>query len=148
MSTLVRWNPWHEMNTLQRQLDRLFEEGPASYSAFGNFAQVPAAELSQTDEAVHLKLEVPGLKAEDFDIEVTERAVAIRGERKSERTDEENGTTRSEFYYGKFERVIPLPARVENAEVTASYQDGMLNLVLPKTAQERNKVVKVNVSAS
>ncbi|MEO1404562.1 MAG: Hsp20/alpha crystallin family protein [Cyanobacteria bacterium J06635_1] len=149
MSTLIRWSPWQEMGTLERQLNRLFEDtlAPVSFSEFGNFTKVPAAELTETDEAIHLKLEVPGLKAEDFDIEVTERAVAIRGERKSEQTSEENGKSRSEFYYGKFERVIPLSARVENTDVTADYQDGILSLVLPKTAQERNKVVKVNVSA-
>ncbi|MEO0458760.1 MAG: Hsp20/alpha crystallin family protein [Cyanobacteria bacterium P01_A01_bin.114] len=147
MSTLIRWNPWQEVSTLERQLNRLFEDtlAPMSASEFGNFAKVPAAELNETDEALYLKLELPGIKAEDLDIEVTERAVAIRGERKSEQTAEENGAARSEFYYGKFERVIPLSARVENTEVTADYRDGILNLVLPKTAQERNKVVKVDV---
>ncbi|MEM9162936.1 MAG: Hsp20/alpha crystallin family protein [Cyanobacteria bacterium P01_F01_bin.4] len=147
MSTLIRWNPWQEMGTLERQLNRLFEDtlAPVSFSEFGNFTKVPAAELTETDEAIHLKLEAPGLKAEDFDIEVTERAMAIRGERKSAHSSEENGKSRSEFYYGTFERVIPLSARVENTDVTADYQDGILSLVLPKTAQERNKVVKVDV---
>ncbi|MEM9904348.1 MAG: Hsp20/alpha crystallin family protein [Cyanobacteria bacterium P01_D01_bin.44] len=147
MSTLIRWNPWQEMGTLERQLNRLFEDtlAPVSFSEYGNFTKVPAAELTETDEAIQLKLEAPGLKAEDFDIEVSERAVAIRGERTSEHTSEENGKSRSEFYYGKFERVIPLSARVENTDVTADYRDGILSLVLPKTAQERNKVVKVDV---
>ena len=151
MSTLVRWNPWQEISTLQRQLDRLFEDRlvPVSLAEFGNFAKMPAVELSETAEAIHIKLEAPGLKAEDFDIKVSERAVAIHGERKSEhQTEDQNGRTRSEFYYGSFERVIPLSARVENTQVQADYQDGILSLVLPKTAQERNKVVKVAVNAA
>ena len=71
--------------------------------------------------------------------------VAISGERKSETKSEEKGITRSEFRYGKFQRVIPLPARIENTNVTAEYKDGILELTLPKSEAEKNKVVKVNL---
>jgi HSP20 family protein len=144
---VVRWNPWQELNTLQRQLERAFEEPFASTSVanFGNVAKVPAAEISETEDAVHLKLEVPGMEAKDLDVQVTENAVYISGDRKSETKQEENGKTRSEFYYGKFQRVIPLPVRIQNTNVTAEYKDGILHLTLPKTAAEKNKVVKVNL---
>ena len=146
---LVRWNPWREINTLQSQLDRLFDETlvPATSLERG-LLRVPPAEMKETEEAIHLKLEIPGLEAKDLDVQVTEKAVSISGERKSETKAEENGKTRSEFYYGKFERVIPLPARVQNTNVTAEYKDGILNLTLPKTEQEKNKVVKVNLEQS
>lgn len=143
---LVRYNPWNEMNALQRSFNRLFDDMLApDNSDFGNFSKVPAAELSETDEAVNLKLEIPGMNAKDLDIQVTEDAVSIRGERKEESTTEENGTKRSEFRYGKFERVIPLPARIQNTDVKADYKDGILNLHLPKAQEEKNKVVKVNL---
>ena len=126
---LVRYNPWQEMNSLQRQLNRLF------------------------DDALHLKLEVPGMEAKDLDIQVTAEQIAIAGERKSETKSEENGRTRlcgavsfrTEFRYGKFSRVIPLPVRIQNTNVTAEYKDGILNLTLPKSEEEKNKVVKVNL---
>ena len=144
--TLVRYNPWHEMNALQRSFNRLFDDMLTSdNSDFSNFSKVPAAELSETDDAVNLKLEVPGMNAKDLDIQVTENAVSIRGERKKENTTEENGTKRSEFRYGKFERVIPLPTRIQNTDVKADYKDGILNLHLPKAQEEKNKVVKVNL---
>ena len=92
-----------------------------------------------------MKLEVPGVEAKDLDVQVTEDAVSIVGERKSQAKTEENGTTRSEFQYGKFQRVIPLPARIQNTKVQAEYKDGILNLTLPKTEQEKNKVVKVDL---
>ncbi len=143
---LVRYNPWHEMNALQRSFNRLFDDMLAPESSdFGNISKVPAAELSETDDAVNLKLEVPGMNAKDLDIQVTEQAVSIKGERKEETTTEENGTKRSEFRYGKFERVIPLPARIQNTDVKADYKDGILNLHLPKAQEEKNKVVKVNL---
>lgn len=144
---LVRYNPWQEMNSLQRQLNRLFDDAltSANWDDFGNLSKIPAAELTQTDDALHLKLEVPGMEAKDLDIQVMADRVAIAGERKSETKTEEDGRTRSEFRYGKFSRVIPLPVRIQNTNVTADYKDGILNLTLPKSEEEKNKVVKVNL---
>jgi HSP20 family protein len=137
---LVRYNPWQELNALQRQIDSLFEDFPAPH-----FARAIAAELHETEEAIHLKLELPGIEAKDVDIEVAENAVKVVAERKEETKTDNNGKTRSEFYYGKFQRVIPLTARIQNTNVKAEYKDGILNLTLPKTEQEKNKVVKINL---
>ncbi|ELS02256.1 molecular chaperone (small heat shock protein) [Xenococcus sp. PCC 7305] len=144
---LVRYNPWQEMNSLQRQLNRLFDDAltPDNWDNFGNLSKVPAAELTEADDALHLKLEVPGMEAKDIDIQVMADRVAISGERKSQTESESNGSTRSEFRYGKFSRVIPLPGRIQNTNVTAEYKDGILNLTLPKSEEEKNKVVKVNL---
>ena len=145
---LVRYNPWQEMNSLQRQLNHLFEDALSGEGTnrFGDWSGFPAAEITEKDDDIHLKLEVPGMEAKDLDIQVMADRVAISGERKSEIKSEENGSTRSEFRYGKFQRVIPLPARIQNTNVTAEYKDGILNLVLPKSEEEKNKVVKVNIS--
>jgi HSP20 family protein len=136
---LARRNPWNEFNAITNQLDSLFAELQAPTF------KTPAAELHETNEAVYLKLELPGIEAKDVDIEVTENAVKVVAERKTENKTEENGRTRSEFYYGKFQRVIPLRARIQNTAVTAEYKDGILNLTLPKSEAEKNKVVKVNL---
>ncbi len=142
--TLVKWHPWREVNTLQRQLDRFFDDEfwTTPWRDFNRLATVPAAEISEDDQAIYLKLEIPGLEAKDLDIQVTDRAVSVSGERKSENTSE----TRSEFYYGKFQRVIPLSAQVENTNVKAEYKNGIVSLTLPKTTVEKNKVVKVEIN--
>ena len=144
---IVRYNPWQEMSSLQRQLNRLFDDAltPENANNFGNWSNFPSAEITEKDDAFHLKLEVPGISAKDLDIQVMADRVAIAGERKSETKSEENGRTRSEFHYGKFQRVIPLSARIQNTDVKAEYKDGILNLTLPKSEEERNKVVKVNI---
>lgn len=144
---LVRYNPWQEMNSLQHQLNRLFDDAltPENWDNFGNWSSFPAAEIIDRDDAFHLKLEIPGIDAKDLDIQVMKDRVAIAGERKSETRSEDNGTTRSEFRYGKFQRVIPLSAHIQNTDVTADYKDGILNLTLPKAEAEQNKVVKVNL---
>ena len=144
---LIRWQPFQEIDTLQREMNRLFDDVLAPTNRRDNgFAFVPAAELKETPEALHLKLEVPGLDAKDLNIEVTADSVSISGERQSEVKSEEKGIFRSEFRYGKFQRVIPLHTQVDNQKVQAEYKDGILTLTLPKLEDERRKVVKVNLA--
>jgi HSP20 family protein len=144
--TIVRYNPWSEMNSLQRQLNKMFDDAltPATLADFGNFSKLPPAELTETEENLVLKLEVPGMQPADLNIEATAKSVSISGDRQSEIKSEEDGKTRSEFRYGSFQRVIPLPVAIQNTEVKAEYKNGIVYLTLPKA--EKNKVVKVNLS--
>lgn len=144
---LIRWQPYREINTVRNQLDRLFDDvfAPISVAQQDWFTSVPAAEISESEDAVLLKLELPGMNPKDLDVEVMEQSVSISGERKSESTTDDDGVTRSEFRYGKFQRVIPLPTRVQNTKVTAEYKDGILHLNLPKSEEVKNKVFKVNL---
>jgi HSP20 family protein len=81
---LVRWTPFSEIDRLQHQMNRLFDETWAGALGHDNFIANPAVELSETTEAVLLKLEIPGMDAKDLDIEVTKNNVVVRGERKQE----------------------------------------------------------------
>ncbi len=145
---LIRWTPLREIDELQKEMNRFFNTLAPATRMDGEqeiFSFVPAAELTETPESLHLKLEVPGLEAKDLDVEVMADEVRISGERKSQNQTEENGITRTEFRYGKFHRVIPLTIRIDNTNVTAEYKDGILTLTLPKAEAEKNKVVKVNL---
>jgi HSP20 family protein len=143
---LVRWQPFQEIDTLQRQMNRLFDElMPMTREGGNGIAFVPSAEMEETADAIRLKLEIPGMDAKDLNIEVSAEAISISGERKSETKSEEKGVTRTEFRYGKFQRVIPLSTRIQNDKVEAEYKDGILNLTLPKAEEEKSKVVKVNL---
>jgi HSP20 family protein len=143
---IERWEPFREIDTLQRQINRLFDRLiPTNGGERAAITFVPAAELAETDDAIHLKLEVPGLEPKDINVEVTPEAVSISGERKTETKTEEHGVTRTEFRYGKFQRVIPLPTLVQNDKVQAEYKDGILRLTLPKSETEKQKSVKINL---
>lgn len=142
---LVPYSPFREIETMQRQMNRLFDNLVGFTEDGYNTSFIPAAEIEETEQALHLKLEVPGLEPKDLNVDVTADAVSITGERKSETRTEEQGMVRSEFRYGKFQRVIPLPTRIQNNNVQAEYKDGILHLTLPKTEEEKNKVVKVNI---
>lgn len=144
---LIRWEPFREFQSLQQDMNRLFDSlAKSERGGIDSIAFMPAAEMQETENTVELKLEVPGMEAKDIDVRVTAEAVAISGERRSEMKTEENGTTRSEFRYGKFQRIIPLPTRIQNDKVEADYKNGVLTLSLPKAEEEKNKVFKVNLS--
>lgn len=141
---IERWEPFREMESLQRRMNHMFEQMMPWED--GSLALMPSVEMDETNEEIHLKLEVPGLEAKDLDLQVSENSVAIAGERKEETKTEEKGMVRSEFHYGKFERVIPLTTSVQNDKVKAEYKNGILSLTLPKSEQGKHKVVKVEVS--
>ncbi len=143
---LERWEPLRELETLQRQMNRLFERlMPIGDGERQELGFVPSAEMEETAEELLLKLEIPGLEAKDLDIEVTEQSVLIKGERKSETKTEEKGLVRTEFHYGKFERVISLPAHIQTNNVKAEYKNGVLHLTLPKVEAEQRHPVKVKI---
>jgi HSP20 family protein len=142
---LVPYSPFREIETMQRQMNRLFDNLVGFTEDGDTTSFIPAAEIEETEQALHLKLEVPGLEPQELNVEANADAVSISGERKSENRTEENGMVRSEFRYGKFQRVIPLPTRIQNNNVQAEYKDGILHLTLPKTEEEKNKIVKVTI---
>jgi len=139
---LVHLQPWRDIDTLNQRIHRLFDDVlPDIPSSFA-----PAAEISEQADTYQLKVEVPGIEVNDLDIQVSKDVVSISGERKQELNSSENGVTKSEFRYGKFKRVIPLPGEIQNDKVVASYNNGILSLTLPKTEAVKNKVVKVKVN--
>ena len=143
--SLVRYSPFNSIDALNRQISRLFDDDRLLSWKEADNLFVPSAEISETKEAILLKLEIPGMDAKDLDVQVSKDEVTISGERKEEAKTEEKGYTRSEFRYGSFHRVISLPRTVQSNAVEAEYKDGILRLVLPKAEEEKNKVVKVNL---
>ena len=130
------YSPFLEINSVQRQIDQLFQEVLPTTLLVSR----PPVEISVNEDSVELKIELPGMDIKDIDVEVSKQMVAINGQRECAAEVKD-----SEFYYGKFSRLITLPVEVQNSQVTANYQDGILSLTLPKAVAEKNKVVKVNL---
>ncbi len=142
---LVRWDPFREIDEIQREMNRMFDRLMARPTEADVFAFVPAVEMHDDPETITLKLELPGLNPNDLDIQATAESISISGERRFEKRSEDKGVTRTEFRYGRFQRVIPLPNRIKHDQVKAEYKDGILTLTLPKADSEKAHVVKVNV---
>jgi HSP20 family protein len=143
---LIRyWQPLTEIETIRQQLDKAFD-GLAAARDKSEAAWMPALEFADAGDNFVLKAQLPGIDPKDIDVQVTREAISISGERRYENTEEKSGYVRSEFRYGKFHRVLPLPAQIQNDSVQAQYKDGILTLTLPKVAEARNKVVKINLA--
>jgi HSP20 family protein len=142
---LIRWQPFQEVETLRRQMDQMFDEMTGLNREY-QMTWKPAIELQDTDENVILRAEIPGIEGKDLDVRVTREAVAITGEHRYEKKTEEKAFFRSEFRYGKFQRVIPLPVPVQNEQVKADFTNGILTLTLPKVQSAKNRVVKLNLT--
>ncbi len=157
--SLIRLRPRHmlgdwdsfgtDIRKLRHEMDRLFSRlmVPGSDIEPGE-TTFPSAELQDKGESFTLNLEVPGMKPKDLDIQVSDDSVSIKGERRATERIEEDEMTRSEFRYGMFSRTISLPQAVKSDEVVASYNNGILSLVMPKQDKEMHKAVKVEVKST
>jgi len=139
------WQPFTEIETIRQELDKAFDQRAATRDN-SQATWMPAVELVDAGDNFVLKAQLPGIDPKDVDVQVTREAISISGERRYENTDEKSGYVRSEFRYGKFHRVLPLPAHIQNDSVQAEYKDGILMLTLPKVTEARNKVVKINLA--
>ena len=130
-------------------LDKLFEDFfeerlPAPIWGNGK-GLMPALDVRETDEALIVEAELPGLKPDEFEVKVEEGVLAITAERKQEKDEKTRNYHRIERHYGRMERQLALPANVEAEKVEAAYKDGVLTVTLPKKAGAKPKSVSVKV---
>ncbi len=142
-----RWEPWEidifsDFEKLRREIDRMFEE---FIPARREITFRPSIDLIETDNEVVLKAELPGLKKDNIEITVTEDEVHLIGEKKEEMEAKKENYLRKEICYGKFERVISLPAEVDPEKVEAEFKDGILEIKMPKKEEAKRKVKKIEL---
>ena len=137
--------------TLHREMNRLFDDvfdrfDSSMPSLLGRLPSWPSIEVTASDKEVRIAAELPGLEEKDIDLLVDDDVLTIRGEKRAETEDKDRRF--SERYYGRFERVIPLPFEVEDDKAEASFKNGVLTVTLPKSpkAQEKAKRIAINGS--
>ena len=133
--------------TLHREMNRLFDDVFSRFetgmpSLLGRSGW-PSIEAVETDKDVRVSAELPGMDEKDVEVLVDEDALIIRGEKKAETEDKERRF--SERYYGRFERVIPLPLTVEQDKIEASFNNGVLTVTLPKSAKAQEKAKRIPI---
>lgn len=143
----------HPVLAMQREINRMFD---SFWNRFnqplgaldGAFAGWPRTDVVETDDAVEVSVELPGLDEKDLDVSLTEDVLTIRGEKKAEREENRKGFYLAERTYGAFHRAIPLPPGVATENVKAEFKKGILTVTLPKTAEAQAKVKKITVKAA
>jgi HSP20 family protein len=151
MTTMMRWDPFQDLRSAQ---DEMTQMNPTLAHALGLHAQqgsgraastawAPALDISERKDAYLVTVELPGLKPEDLDITMEDGLLTIKGERQFTAESSEQQFHRVERRYGAFRRSITLPAHVMAEQIQASFEDGVLEILVPKAEEATPKRIQV-----
>ena len=144
MSNLIRWEPARQMMTLREAMDRLFDDAfTRPLSMAGNGWAVPAVDMYQTDNEVVVKAALPGMKAEDVQLNVTGEMLTIKGEIKQKEEVKEKAYHLREQRWGMFERSVILPTEVVADKAKADFENGILTIAIPKAEEAKPKTISI-----
>jgi HSP20 family protein len=150
---LTVWRPFRELipfrdfESMRNEMDRLWDsffEGGTLKGEDGR-EWLPSLDVAETKNEIVVKAEVPGLEPKDIDISLSDGLLTIKGEKKQEREEKEENYHLVERSYGSFTRSIRLPKEVQSDKINASYKNGVLKVVLPKSEEAKKKEVKIKV---
>ncbi|MCL6106596.1 MAG: Hsp20/alpha crystallin family protein [Actinobacteria bacterium] len=142
---LVRWTPFREMLDMPREMRRAFGRPFFSLMEPGVEA-LPPMDVYTKGSDMMIRMELPGIDIEDLDISLTEHTLRISGESRSDKEIKEDDYYRRERSYGRFERSLPVPEKVTEKDIDASYTDGILEVKV-KGAVEEVPTKKIEVKA-
>jgi HSP20 family protein len=148
MRTLSRLEPFRGSTSLQEQVNRLFNdvfERNQHESSLSTWA--PSVDIYETEHALVVRADLPDVNPQELDIRVESNVLTIRGERKFEKSVNEDSYLRVERAYGSFSRSFSLANTVNAEAIKADYQNGVLTLNIPKREEAKPKQIKVNVGA-
>lgn len=153
--SIVRWEPFRHMLTLQDRMNRMFDEsfqgaargtaaGDEDWALGGSWA--PAVDIYEQDGNIVLKAELPGVDSKDVDIRLENNVLTLRGERKLDTEVKRENYHRVERSYGSFTRSFTLPTVVDQEMIKADYKDGVLRVTLPKREEAKPKQISIAVT--
>jgi HSP20 family protein len=144
---LVRWEPVRELNALQGEMNRLFSSFFDEGGSTGERRRwAPAVDLLERDDSLVLKADLPGMSEDDVHIEVRDNVLTVAGERKAEHEANENGYYRVERSFGQFSRSLQLPDGVDADRIAASFDNGVLEVTIPKPEQRKPRRITIGDS--
>jgi len=142
---LTTWKPFRELDTMRNEMDRLWDsffEGRPKVR-FGEW--FPSLDVAETKNDIVVKVELPGMDQKDINITLSDGHLIIKGEKKQEKEEKEENYHFIERSYGTFTRSVQLPKEVKHDKISASYKNGVLKVVLPKSEDAKKKEVKIKV---
>jgi HSP20 family protein len=147
---LIRWEPVAELNTIQNEMNRLFNnlfDAPTGGSGSGTQARrwIPAMDLVETTDHYVLRADLPGLGDEDVNVQLEDSVLTISGERKTEQHTEPEGYYRLERAFGGFSRSLTLPDGIDPDSIQAHFDRGVLEITIPKPEQKKARQVQIKL---
>ena len=145
MSNLTRWEPVRDMMTLREAMDRLFDDAftrPLSVRDGWSMSS-PAIDIYQTDNEVVVKASIPGIKAEEVQINITGDVLTLKGEVNQEEERKDRAWHIREHHFGSFERSVALPTAVKSDKAEAVFENGILTITLPKADEVKPRTINI-----
>jgi HSP20 family protein len=145
---LTTWKPLRELDRVRSDMDRLWDaffEGRSVRRFDEMKGWLPSIDVSETKNEIVVKAELPGMDPKDIDISLSDGSLVLKGEKKHEKEEKEENYHFIERSYGSFVRSVPLPAEVKHDKINASYKNGVLKVVLPKSEESKKKEIKIKV---
>ena len=149
--TIARFSPMTDIVSLRDAMDRLFEESfirPHTWTGLAAGQVAVPVDLWETKDAYHLRADLPGVSSDQLEINATSDSISISGEVKSQTDVTEDGWLRQERRVGKFQRAFTLPVASDPTKVEATFENGVLKLMLPKAENTKPRTIKVNATNS
>lgn len=140
---IVRWDPLKDLMTMHDRMNKIFDE-TLNKNAQGNYGDwLPPVDIFETEDEIVIMSELPGMKEEDMDIQVSDGVLTLKGEKKYPIEGESDNFYRLERSYGKFSRSFAIPSTVDISTVKANLKDGLLKVTLKKKEEIQPRVIKV-----
>ena len=146
---LVRWEPFEGLNKVQSRINELFDDTfgrPRTYAKAPAGAWLPPVDILESKDAYLIRAELPGMKKEDFNVEVNDGTLTVSGERKYEEPASGVEYHRVERVAGKFSRSFYLPQTVKQDGIKATYRDGILEVHVPKAEEAKPRQIAISVN--
>ena len=143
MSNLIRWEPAREMMTLREAMDHLFDDAFTRPLTLRDGWSAPAIDMYQTDDEIVVKASLPGVKADEVQINITGEILTIKGETKQVEEKKDKAWHMREQRWGTFERAIALPTEVTADKARAEFENGILTITLPKAEEVKPKIINI-----
>ena len=146
---LVRRRPWGDMVGIQSEMNRLFDDSfdhaPARWrDAIQKWS--PAVDISEDKDNVYVDVEIPGMNKEDIKVSLENNVLSLKGEKKHEKEVREEDYHRWERRSGSFARAFELPVSIQSDKISASYENGVMRVALPKAEEVKPKEIPIEVN--
>jgi len=145
---IIRWEPAREISSLQQEVNRLFGtffDTPSGAGEGGAYRWIPAMDLVEEGDEYVLRADLPGVREDDVKIELDDDVLTISGQRRSEHAERREGYRRIERASGSFARSLTLPDGVEPEQIKASFDNGVLEVRVPKPEERKPRRVAIGV---
>jgi len=146
---LVRWDPFRNVATLQDRINRMFDEAFLRSKDIDDEVSLaswkPTVDIYDTDDAIILKVELPGVDKEKVAVDVKDNVLTLKGERSIDKEIKEKNYYRRERSFGSFHRSFTLPTTVTPEDIKATYKDGILTVEVPKPEEKKPKQITIDI---